>query len=319
MSISNSLGAFDLDLINLRKPLKFSDGTIQDTAYTGGTGVPTLAEVLASGDDGNEQDIVNINTLELNYEAIGNPYLFEDWISLNSAGGVFHWNYQNASGGRITVYHQTLAASLLNVGKRRQGLLQLRGLTPLATEMLSAVSTEPVFNTSNLLLLTFGFIPLGDGWFGTLGTDVGEISQGFGICSASVNLNLTMNGIMWRLYSNTAGIPTWTLVENNVIKETLSGANLTGGLTNKWCRASIVFPTSGTYYGVFTNLTDGVSYTTAVYNITAPTTDSLANYIFFGSGNTDAGEPFRSLGFDYLFVQQRCLPIDKSNSVATSR
>lgn len=320
MSVSNSVGLFDLDLINLRKPLKFNDGTTQSTAYTGSIGVPDLDHVLTSGNNGNGNDIVNIDVLQTNYVDIGNPYIFDDWFTLSASA--FQWNYQNASGGRIQIYDKaTLDASLISVGKFRQGLLQMLTNQPLTAEMLSGISFDKVYTTSNILSITFGFIPLGNGYLGAVGGEDGYISQGFGICSGNVNLGLTQNGIMWRLYSNNATVPSWSLVENNIVKETLSGTNLTGNLANKWCRAKIVFPTPTTYYGVFTNLTDGVSYTTEVKTISSPTTDQLTNFIFIANGNTSTagGEIQRSIGFDYIQVQSRCPPIDRSNSVATSR
>lgn len=318
MSVSNSIGSFDLDLINLRKPLKFSDGTIQDTAYTGGAGVPTLAEVLTAGNDGNEQDIVDVDTIEFNYAEIGNPYTFDDWNTLSNSA--FQWNYTNASGGRQVIFHSApLDASIVDVGKFRQGLLQQSA----NNEMVSAVSNERVFTTSNILSLTWGFIPMGSGLLsGGPYTDVGNVSYGFGITSETVSPHvftpIASDGIYWRAVSASASVPNWELVENNVVKHTLSGTNLTGLLAGKWCRAKIVFPTPSTYYGVFTNLTDGVSQTTATFNISAPTTDSLFNYLFIGTAGTVLGQ-IRRFAFDYIQVQSRCPPIDKSNSVGTSR
>lgn len=64
MSVSSSVGDFDLNLVKLRKPLEFADGTIQDTAYTG-DGSENLAEVLAVGNDALGQDILNVGNLGL--------------------------------------------------------------------------------------------------------------------------------------------------------------------------------------------------------------------------------------------------------------
>lgn len=64
MSASSSVGDFNLNLVKLRKPLEFADGTIQDTAYTG-DGSETLAEVLAVDNDALGQDIVGVDNLSL--------------------------------------------------------------------------------------------------------------------------------------------------------------------------------------------------------------------------------------------------------------
>lgn len=65
MSSSNSVGDFNLNLVEIRKPLQFPDGTIQDTAYTGNTGVPTLSEVLTAGSNGGGNDISNVDNVSL--------------------------------------------------------------------------------------------------------------------------------------------------------------------------------------------------------------------------------------------------------------
>jgi hypothetical protein len=59
MSASNAIGDFDLNNVSLRKPLKFPDGTIQNTA------VPTLAEVLTADNDADGRDIVGVNVLSM--------------------------------------------------------------------------------------------------------------------------------------------------------------------------------------------------------------------------------------------------------------
>lgn len=49
MSSSSSVGDFSLNTVKMRKPVQFPDGTTQTTAYTGGTGVETLEQVLTAG------------------------------------------------------------------------------------------------------------------------------------------------------------------------------------------------------------------------------------------------------------------------------
>ena len=63
MSATNSIGDFDLNLVTLRKPLEFANGTIQSTAYTGAGGVPTLTEVLTAGSSASGQNISGVGTL----------------------------------------------------------------------------------------------------------------------------------------------------------------------------------------------------------------------------------------------------------------
>jgi hypothetical protein len=63
MSANSCVGDFDLDIVKLRKGIEFPDTTIQTTAYQGGTGIPTLEEVLLSGDDANALDIVNVGNV----------------------------------------------------------------------------------------------------------------------------------------------------------------------------------------------------------------------------------------------------------------
>jgi hypothetical protein len=57
MASSNSVGAFSLNNVVLRKPLLYPDGSVQLTAYEGAGGVPTLAEVLVSGSSAGSSDI----------------------------------------------------------------------------------------------------------------------------------------------------------------------------------------------------------------------------------------------------------------------
>lgn len=64
MSYTNSTGDFSLDILKLRKGLEFPNGSIQETAYTGSGGIPTLEEVLVAGDNADGLSIMNVNVLE---------------------------------------------------------------------------------------------------------------------------------------------------------------------------------------------------------------------------------------------------------------
>ncbi len=72
MSSTNSVGDFNLDLTKVRKPISFPDGSIQQTAYIGTTGIPSLQVVLNSGNSAgtndinlNFNDIQNVSSIEL--------------------------------------------------------------------------------------------------------------------------------------------------------------------------------------------------------------------------------------------------------------
>ena len=82
MSVSSSVGDFDLNLIKLRKPLEFADGTVQDTAYTG-DGSEDLAEVLGVGNDALGQDIDNVGTLTVDTLLV-NQNITQDVAGLNT-------------------------------------------------------------------------------------------------------------------------------------------------------------------------------------------------------------------------------------------
>ena len=66
MSSLTNNAPFSLNAINLRKELVFPDGTIQSTAYTGAVGGPTLAEVLADGNNANGIGIVELPFIHIN-------------------------------------------------------------------------------------------------------------------------------------------------------------------------------------------------------------------------------------------------------------
>lgn len=66
MSVANSLQQIDTSVYNtlkLRTDLEFDNGTIQQTAYEGAGGVPTLEEVLITGNDAQGLNIDGVGTL----------------------------------------------------------------------------------------------------------------------------------------------------------------------------------------------------------------------------------------------------------------
>ena len=237
---------------------------------------------------------------------------FDDFTAAD--GSAFNWNFTGA--GAASFFNGTFDATYASVGNRRIGLLNLNTGATSGNNSFAQASNS-VYSPNNISSLTFGFIPLGNGSLSTAGTDAGNIYQAFGLAVGTSSTSAQAVATLWRISSGGAGIPTWTLVENNVIKETLSGANLTGGLTGKWCRASIFFTNNGAnYYGVFTNLTDGVSYTTATYATTAGNiTDLQQIYLHTGTANNTA----KQIAFDYLDCNTNALPIGTTNLATTSR
>jgi len=86
MSYNNSTidGDFNLDVVNVRKPIRFRDGTIQSTAFAGSGGSGSLSYVLGLGNSAgsnninmNNQDITNANNIDCS--------LVQTPISTNSA------------------------------------------------------------------------------------------------------------------------------------------------------------------------------------------------------------------------------------------
>jgi hypothetical protein len=67
MSVANSIqeGNFNSNLISLRKPLEFPDGTIQTTAYTGVVAGVALEQVLTEGNDAGGLGMTNVGTTTL--------------------------------------------------------------------------------------------------------------------------------------------------------------------------------------------------------------------------------------------------------------
>jgi len=66
MSSLTNNAPFSLNAINLRKELVFPDGSIQTTAYTGTGGIPTLAQVLDTGNNANGIGIVELPFIHIN-------------------------------------------------------------------------------------------------------------------------------------------------------------------------------------------------------------------------------------------------------------
>ena len=97
MSANNSVGNFNLNTVNLRKPIKFPDGTTQNTAYTGSSGIPTLSNVLSSGNNAGGLGITNVGDISM---AAGNEILQNpaSTLILSSGNELNHTNIVTAQG-----------------------------------------------------------------------------------------------------------------------------------------------------------------------------------------------------------------------------
>jgi hypothetical protein len=249
------------------------------------------------------------DTLSVGYINLRNPFLMDEFVS--AGGSPFQWNFSGAGTGSF--FSGTFAPTLANVGIKRLGLFTMNSQAS-AGNNYYAQSSDAVYCPYNIQSLTFGFIPLGNGSLSAIGTDVGNINQAFGLALGISPTDTQTTSIMWRLSSNSAGIPSWSLVENNVVKETITGTNLTGGLTNKWCRAQIIFSNDGTkYYGLFTNLTNGVTYGTLKYVVSNPST---LCQLYIHTGTTD--NIAKQIAFDYLILQNGCYPIGPLSNINSS-
>lgn len=286
----------------------------------GGTSATATTSITTDGSAGNiVMNTNNITRLAINptgelvynYWNVGNPFYFDDFTAL-SESGPFFWDYTNAS-SRLALFSGTYNATIRSVGVKRLGVLQLftdGGITPDDTYAQQSVGSFTAGN--NIKSIQFGFIPLGNGSLTTAGSDVGNIRQGFGFATGSLNGDDTQVGIQWRLNSGTATIPDWKLMEGTTVRATLTGTNLTGGLTNKWCRATIEFLSSTTYRGVFTNLTDGAVFTTSTFTINdtgSGLTNELMGRIYFHNGQPNSTSSKR-IAFDYCLVQTNCQPLN---------
>jgi hypothetical protein len=299
-STTNPLGIQFISPINLNNQDIFSVNEITATTFVGSL-------------SGNATSATSATTATSATYSLFNTFsYFTDFNSADS--GDFTWNSSGA--GTASIFNGTFDASLSSVGLSRSGLLNLNSTASPSTNLnIYYQSENATWCPKFLNQLVFGFIPLGNGSLTTVGTEAGNINQAFGIALGNSATDTQATSLLWRLSSASATIPTWQLVENNVVKETLTGDNLTGGLTNKWCRAIIQITNNGTqFYGVFTNLTDNVSYTTATYDLTSPNTFCQ---IYFHSGTQN--NTAKQIAFDYCLASTNCLNINVSDDVSTSR
>lgn len=257
--------------------------------------------------------------LSVNYINNYCPPMFDDFTTTigtgsNFGGSPYDWYQQTlGGGGTANMFGGSFDASLSAVGNRRAGFIQLQTAAS-AGSTIMVTSQSTIYQPSALQSITFGFINCGNGSLNS-GTGLANTNyQVLGLASGTSATGANANSICWRLQT-VGGTGTWSLVENNVVIEVLVGSTLTGGLTGRWCRASITFTNNGAnYYGTFTNLTDNVSYTTATYATTNP---NFFYQTYMSCSTNDS--VVKTLAVDYVNTQFNCLPIGLTNASTSSR
>jgi hypothetical protein len=254
------------------------------------------------------------NTLNVWNLNVANPTIFDDFIGLD--GSEWNWVVTLNNAASYQYFSGTYDASVRAIATDRIGMLLMNSGGTSGGDCFFVSQSQAVC-PSNIKRLAFGFIPLGNGSLTAVGSDANNICQALGIANGTNGTGSSTPSTYWRLLSTGGTIPSWTLVENNVNKETISGTNLTGNLANKWCRAAIHFTNNGAfYYGVFENLSDGVSYTTALYPTTAANITELQ---FLSMMSTTSNATSKQIGIDYVLLECNTLPIGTTSSALSSR
>lgn len=257
--------------------------------------------------------ITNATVIQTKHLSVNVPSYFEDFYYANSAstilGEILPFT-QTGIGGTANIFGGVYDATIQTVAERRLGMVLLNSTGTSGDE--SILEADDSFRYPMLSSVAFGFIPLGTSDFTTTvgRVDSLQLIYGMGVINNPTG-SFSQTGVYWR-NTTTTSVVNWSLVEDNVIQETLSGTNLTGQLTGKWCRCSITFYNNGAnFYGEFWNLTDGAYYRTANYATNAPNAQTnLAIAINVGTTNTTA----KRLGLDYVSLTLNTLPLGGNDS-----
>ena len=278
----------------------------------------TLTYLDASGGTPVSTTLANIIRNCRNY-----PSYFEDFTggTLNGTMGTTML-YRFTGGGAVSVYEgATLNANIQSGYNGRIGAIVMNSTAVSGDACLMA--TEETFRLANVASITYGFNNCGNELPTTVanGTDFGNGDVYMGLTSEVPNDDGSMSAnttIIWRYSAPSGTISNWTLVENNVVKETLTGTNLTGALANKWIRCSLYFINGGTqYYGIFNNLTNGAVYQTNTYTISG--SSSINTNVCSVMGVSTSNSTLKCLLMDYVLIEPNTLPIDDGLSQTTSR
>lgn len=256
---------------------------------------------------------VNTTNLQTQQIIVSVPSYFEDFYFANSASTIFGEILpftQTGIGGSANIFGGAYDATIQTVAERRLGMVNMNSGNLNGEECI--LEADDSFRFPMLGSVAFGFIPLGASDFTTTvgRTDQLQVIYGMGVIN-NPSGSFSQTGVYWR-NTTTTSVVSWSLVEDNVIQETLSGTNLTGQLTGKWCRCSITFYNNGAnFYGEFWNLTDSAYYRTANYATNAPNAQTnLAIAINCGTTNATV----KRLGLDYCALECNTLPLGGSTT-----
>jgi hypothetical protein len=257
--------------------------------------------------------VVNTTNLEAKQIVVSVPSYFEDFYhstSSTSFGEIIPFSTGGA--GTANIFGGLYDATLQTVGERRLGVLFLNSTGGGDAEI--NLFSDNTYRFPMISSITYGFIPLGSSNFSlTSGsrTDQVQISMGLGfIVSAGIAPAFpfyTGTGVYWRLTATASSAVNWSLYEDNVIQQTISGTGLTGQLTGKWLRCKISFYNNGAnYFGEFWNLTDSAYFRTNNFTTNAPNAQTNME-LFFSVGTDNATT--KTMGVDYCAVEMNTLPL----------
>jgi hypothetical protein len=253
--------------------------------------------------------VVNTTNLEAKQIVVSVPSYFEDFYFANTASTIFGEIIpftQTGVGGTANIFGGAYDATIQTVAERRLGMVFMNSTATSGDESL--LESDDTYRFPMFSSVAFGFIPLGSGTFtATTGrTDQTQIIMGLGVINNPTG-SFSQTGVYWRLTATTSSAVNWSLVEDNVIQETISGTGLTGQLTGKWLRCKISFYNNGAnFFGEFWNLSDSAYYRTNNYATNAPTAQTNLS-VAINVGTTNATT--KALGLDYVAIELNTLPL----------
>ena len=262
-----------------------------------------------------ECSVVPINANQLVNKSFVNDVILEDFDADTNDNTIVGTNivFTETGSGVVLYYLGNFSSDIIGGVIGRRGLLQVRSGGSAGTD--AKVLSDVIYSLANIRKLTFGFIPLGTETFAAEGRiPIGNVFQILGLSATRQTIGTdATQSVIWRLSSNSATIPTWEFVMNNVVQYT----SVLGELTGKWCRVSYDITFDGVDYLVqstLTNLTDGTTETTAVYPLTTGyvfTPNSIG--LYFSTRTSDNNQKF--LGVDYCELQQNLYNVGGGNTL----
>lgn len=260
--------------------------------------------------------IATSDIIESTYSFTAVPSYFEDFYYANSAstilGEIMPFT-QTGAVGTANIFGGAYDATIQTVAERRLGMVYMNSGGTNGNESL--LKGDDSFRYPMLGAVAFGFIPLGTSDFTTTTgrTAQTQVIMGLGVIN-NPSGNFSQTGVYWRLTATTSSAVSWSLVEDDVIQETLTGTNLTGQLTGKWLRCKISFLNNGAnFFGEFWNLSDSAYYRTNTYATNAPNAQTNLS-VAINVGTTTGTR--RTMGLDYAEIVLNTLPLGGNNSTS---